>query len=475
MIASVPSVSVQDSTKYAPQLRRVIEDPVRFAEKMLRHDLWSLQKEILRSVVENPRTAVKACHASSKTFTAAEIVLWWISRFSDGIAITTASSFTQVKRQMWGEIKRAISTSRVAYPKVHQTELRISATNYAIGMSTNAGIRFQGFHGRILIVIDEAPGVDPEIWEAIESSRAGGDVHVLALGNPVELGGVFYDVFHTKRTGWKTFTMSAFESPNFRGLDLDRLLTLDDYELDLNPKPYLITKRWVHEKYHSWGTEDPRWNPRVLGEFPRSSSKQVISLSDVENCINIDLPPSNRKRADFGGDIARYGEDETVFIGVVGGRMAFIQTHRKQSTMETVGQIAALIREKRQEGTFGTFAIDDGGLGGGVTDRLLEQDFEVLPLNFGSVAYRSDEFADLRTEMWWVMRRMFSEKRISIFPDDELIVQLVGPTYKFLSNGKIKLESKEDMKKRGLRSPDRADALALAVYPRDWISRVDIR
>src|SRR5262245_4671176 len=350
----ISSSPISSPTNYAPRLRPVVEDPVRFAKKMLRHELWTMQEEILQSVAENPRTAVKACHASSKTFTAAELVLWWIARFKDGIAITTASSFTQVKRQMWGEIKRAISTSRVAYPKPHQTELRISATNYAMGISTNAGIRFQGFHGRILVVLDEAPGIDPEIWEAIESSRAGGDVHLLALGNPIELGGEFYDIFHRKRTGWKTFTMSAFESPNFRGLDLDRLLTLEDHELDHNIRPYLITRRWVREKHRDWGTEDPRWNPRVLGEFPRSSSKQVISLSDVENCIDIDLPPSTRKRADFGCDVARYGEDETVVVGVVGGRMAFLQIHRKQSTMETAGVLRGLVTEKKRDGVFGT-------------------------------------------------------------------------------------------------------------------------
>jgi hypothetical protein len=475
MIAAPPStIASPPPPKYAPRIKRSMLDPALFARVLLKHDLWWMQKEILHSVAANPRTAVKACHASSKTFTAAEAVLWWITRFKDGIAVTTASSFNQVKRQMWVEMKRAAAMSRVRFPNFLQTELRYSADNYAIGISTNAGIRLQGFHGRILVVIDEAPGVEPEIWEAIESARAGGDVHLLALGNPTELGGPFYDVFHSKRAGWRTFSLDAFDSPNFRGVDLARLLAMSEAELDDNPRPYLITRRWVKEKYYEWGEEDPRWLPRVRGQFPKSSSRQCISLADIEACIDLELPEKRTAKADFGCDIARFGDDKTVIVGVIGGRLRFLEDHAKQSTMETAGQLAALIKEKREAGVFGSLALDDGGLGGGVTDRLQEQGYEVLPLNFGSAAFRYDEYQDLRTEIWWYMRRLFVERRISIPRHEELIAQLVGPTYEFRSNGKLKLESKEDMKKRGLRSPDIADALGLAVYPRDWISRVNV-
>src|SRR4030095_6950472 len=240
IVAPPPTIAPPAAPKYAPILGEICLDPAAFARGFLGHDLWEMQEAILHSVARNPRTAVKACHASSKTFTAAEAVLWWIARFKDVIAITTSSSFTQVKRQLWGEIRGALDTSRVTFGRRENlTEIRISADNYAIGMSTNAGIRFQGFHGRILVVIDEAPGVEPEIWEAIESARAGGDVHVLALGHPTEIGGVFYDAcFHSKRAGWKLFSLDAFESPNFRGtgsepaVDLERLLEMSEAELD---------------------------------------------------------------------------------------------------------------------------------------------------------------------------------------------------------------------------------------------------
>lgn len=171
---------------------------------------------------------MKACHASGKTFVAAVAVLWWVTRFPDGIVVTTAPTWTQVERVLWGEIHRAAQRSRIKYPALNQTELKLGPGNYAIGLSTNEGVRFQGFHGdHILIILDEAPGVLPEIYEAIEGIRAGGDVRVLALGNPTIASGPFHDAFTANRDLWRTFTISAFDTPNLAGLSLPDVLALD--------------------------------------------------------------------------------------------------------------------------------------------------------------------------------------------------------------------------------------------------------
>jgi hypothetical protein len=106
-----------------------------------------------------------------------------------------------------------VLASTIPYPKPWKTRLDLGPNRYAIGLSTNEGVRFQGWHGKILIVIDEAPGVRPEIYEAIEGIRAGGDVRVLALGNPTVAGGPFYDAFTINRDGWSLFTISAFDTP----------------------------------------------------------------------------------------------------------------------------------------------------------------------------------------------------------------------------------------------------------------------
>jgi hypothetical protein len=181
-----------------------MEDLALFAEVMLRVDLWEKQQEILRSLAQNSRTAVKACHASGKTRTAAVAALWWIAHRPHGIVVTTAPTWHQVERVIWQEIHGLLAESRYAFPKSSATRLHLDSNRYAFGLSTNEGVRFQGLHGDVLVILDEAPGILPGIYEAIEGIRAGGDVRVLALGNPVISSGPFYDAFTSGRAGWNT-------------------------------------------------------------------------------------------------------------------------------------------------------------------------------------------------------------------------------------------------------------------------------
>jgi hypothetical protein len=253
------------------RLLQVIEDPAQFAEAILGHEVWSKQREMLQSVASHACTAVKACHASGKTFTAAEAVLWWITSHEEAIAVTTAPTWTQVERLLWGEIRSAISGARIQYPKPSNTAWHLGPSRYAIGLSTNEGVRFQGFHGNVLIVLDEAPGVLPEIWEAIEGIRAGGDVRVLALGNPTIASGPFYEAFTSNRENWNLVTISAFDTPNLEGITLETLLELPEEELNYNPYPYLTTRRWVKERNIWNGDPSTRCgNRECWATFPRS-------------------------------------------------------------------------------------------------------------------------------------------------------------------------------------------------------------
>jgi hypothetical protein len=130
--------------------------------------------------------------------------LWWIITHRDGVAVTTAPTWVQVEKLIWGEIRHMTSRARanghVVVPTPNKTELTLGPGNYAIRLSTDDSTRFQGFHsGKVLVVLDEAPGVRDEIYQAVEGISAGGDVHVLALGNPVHAGGPFYDAFTSDR------------------------------------------------------------------------------------------------------------------------------------------------------------------------------------------------------------------------------------------------------------------------------------
>src|SRR5262249_49560190 len=137
--------------------------------------------------------------------------------------------------------------------------------------------------------------------------------HVLALGNPTIASGPFHDAFTSNRDGWCTFTISAFDSPNLAGLTLDELLALTDSALDHCTRHYLVTRRWVREKYAEWGPGHPLWEARVRGQSPPQAEDALISLAWLEEA-------ARRPAADHGGrlvaglDVAGPGEDETVLV-----------------------------------------------------------------------------------------------------------------------------------------------------------------
>ena len=262
--------------------------------------------------------AVKGCYGSGKTFISAALVLWWVYA-RDGIALTTAPTGDQVRTQLWAEIHKAHGAARRPLPGAPiQTELRCSPDVFAIGRSTDQGIRFQGYHGkRVLVVVDEAPGIGADIDEAIESIRASGDVRVLKLGNPTLTSGPFYAAFTAVRARWRAFTIDAFETPNLAGLDLAALLALPEGELDRNPRPYLVTRRWVRDRYVGWGEQSPLWQARVRGRFPTQGEDALIPLAWLEAAA---APPEPTGAAPVAGvDVAGPGEDETVLAVRQGG------------------------------------------------------------------------------------------------------------------------------------------------------------
>jgi hypothetical protein len=174
-------------------LQKIVSDPVLFATHVLGVTLWARQIEILRSIQARRRTAIKACHAAGKTFTLAIATLWWLTRYSDGIVLTTSSTQRQVKTQLWNEIHRLVAAAKVPYPRFRTTELKLRGeNNFALGFSTDRTENFQGYHGKhVLIIADEAPGIESGIWDAIAGVMAGGKVHMVMAGNPITRSGVF--------------------------------------------------------------------------------------------------------------------------------------------------------------------------------------------------------------------------------------------------------------------------------------------
>ena len=434
--------------------KKALEDPVLFAQTMLNLNIWNKQQEILYSVATHFRTAVKACHASGKTFIAAAAVLWWITSHREAIAVTTAPTWTQVERLLWGEIRSLAYQAKIAYPKPTATQLQLGPGQYAMGLSTNEGVRFQGFHGNVLIILDEAPGILPEIYEAIEGIRAGGKVRVLALGNPTIASGPYYDAFTSSRESWNLITISAFDTPNLEGLTLDSLLELPESELDHNPCPYLTTRRWVKEKYTEWGAGHPLWEARVLGNFPAQAEDALLSLTWLEQAK---LRTEGDGELVAGVDVAGPGEDETVLCVRQGPRIVLLRSWKGRDSRGDV--LAALLpfqsRLKRVH-------VDSVGIGYYMAQHFKDHHLPVTEVNAGEAPRDREKYSNRKAELYWQFRQRAASGDLAGLTDERTIAQLVGIRYSHNSRGQVVIESKEDARKRGVKSPDRAEAVILA-------------
>jgi hypothetical protein len=271
------------------------------------------------------------------------------------------------------------------------------------------------------------------------------------FGNPTKTTGTFYNSFHADRARYRCHKVSSLDSPRTNKENID----------------FLIAK---------YGEESNVVRVRVYGEFPLADDDAFITLPMAEKAVNTEADPNGRIA--FGVDVARYGDDKTV-IAVKGGNVITIPVVKHgQNLMRTVGDIVALYRKTMAErpGYNGriTVNIDDTGLGGGVTDRLEEvrreeklHRMDINAINFGGAINNKDaaeNYDNMGTWLWAKLRDGLQEGALAFPNDTELVAQLSTRKYTLNSKGKITVESKKAMKKRGLPSPDKADAVALACY-----------
>ena len=427
--------------------------PVAFAREVLGVRLWEKQEEVLTALTGNRRVAVKAGNGLGKGFCAAVAVLWFIYAHPDtAIVLSTAPTFRQVRHILWRQIHRLYRpAAETLGGKMLDTRWELSDERYAMGLSADSADQFQGFHSpNMFIVVDEAEGVSDEIYEAVESVMTSADPLLLLIGNPTTMEGAFRRAFHEERKLYRTITISALESPNVRA---GRVVF-----------PGLTTSKWVQERREVWGEENPAYRARVLGEFPEQGDDTLISLRDIEAAVDC-LPPSPSPESDgsepvtLAVDVARYGSDRSVILRRRGDRVEDIQVLRKMDTMQLAARVAASIREHEPA----QLCIDEVGVGAGVVDRLREMGHTVRGVNVANRARQERTYTNLRAEGYCTLAERFSSGRISIPADNQLIGELAAMRYGYdTQTNRLKIESKDDMRKRGLPSPDKADALMLA-------------
>ena len=430
--------------------------PLQFAKDVLGVELWPKQEEVLNSLVEHRRVAVKSGNGLGKGFCAAVALLWFIHSHKDSaIALSTAPTFRQVRHILWRQVHRLYrANSELLGGKMLDTRWEISDDHYAMGLSAENADQFQGFHSpNMLIVVDEAEGVSDEIYEAIEAVMTAADPLLLLIGNPTTVSGAFRRAFYEERQLYDTITISALDSPNVQA--------------GKTVVPGLTSSRWVEERKETWGEDNPIYRARVLGEFPDQAEDTLISLSDIEaaaqrwaagnqaeSVADVEMPGE----VVLAVDVARFGSDRSVILRREGDRVMEIRTFRDMDTMQLAGWVAAAIRETSPE----RICVDEIGVGAGVVDRLKEQGHPVQGINVARRAQQERLFSNVRAEGYWRLKELFASGEIAIPNDHQLMGELAALRYSFDSQGRVLMESKDAMRQRGLPSPDKADALMLA-------------
>lgn len=456
--------------------RELPRDPVKWVEDELHEHPWSIQRAIMRSVVENRRTAVPSCYGAGKDWTAARIALYWIAAHQPGEAfvVTTGPTTTQVKAILWREMQRGFRRGdlpgRLTVPRgaSAQPEWHIGPVGdselVAFGRKPQdftdteaAKAAFTGIHARyVLVIYDEAGGIPPWLFEAGEGLLTSAGSAALAIGNPGDPSSHFAEVC-APGSSWNVIPISAFDTPNLSGEHVPEHL-----------RHVLVSREWVDEKREAWGEDSALWQSKVLGRFPDKSDELVVSPSLVQRGIDTDLPGLGAGA--YGLDVARFGAAESALYRSRDGVVRLEETWVKADTTETEGRARRVL--DRHGGTADpqvAMAVDADGIGGGVYDHLNDEGYEVHPYHGGVEAILSrpqaggESFVNKRSESWWNFREDLKDGLVDLDPDDDVLqAQLQWPKWKVDGRGRIRVETKDEMAKRGKPSPDRADAAIMA-------------
>lgn len=434
---------------------------------MLGIEPWSRQRDILEAAATCPRVAVRSGHKVSKSCSAAGLALWWVSTRTRGQVVFTSSTDRQVRGILWKELTARHSKARVPIGGVLHidpgTGLVFPDGRTVVGFTARDAERMAGFSGdELLFIVDEASGIDEAIFNAIEGNQAGG-AHVLMFGNPTKTSGYFFDAFHEKREYFRTIHISSEETPNV----IERRKVV----------PGLALYEWVQEKRTEWGVDSPLYAMRVRGNFPAQASNAVVGLAHVEAARARWAKTPASGPLVIGVDVARFGDDETVITAVRGYKTLRTEAISSMDTVDVAGRARRMAIELRDEmredgscsaqyawHTLPRVQVDEIGVGAGVLDILSRyDDIEAVGVNVATKSDVPHEHPLLRDQLWFALADWLKEGG-AILKDPKLEGELVAPTYKFDERGRRKVESKVDIKSRLGRSPDRADALALAIY-----------
>jgi phage terminase large subunit len=439
-------------TPFQVFVERYYDEPVLFVQEVLGQEPDEWQAKSLMAIARKERKiSIRSGHGVGKSTFASWAAIWFIcTRYTCKVVITAPTS-SQLYDALFAELKAQmkklpdyiyemfdVKTDRVEHKAAPQ-EVFISARTSRAEQPE----AMQGIHAdNVLLIADEASGVPEAVFEAAVGSMSGEAACTLLLGNPTQSTGMFYDTHHRLAGEWWTLRVSCEDSSR-------------------------VSKSFIDEVRTTYGENSNAFRVRVLGEFPLADDDTVIPISLLEAAKVRDIRPSMSAVMVWGLDVARFGSDRTVLTKRKGSRLHEPQlVKRNLDTMQVSGLVLNEWNETPAHYRPVEICVDVIGLGAGVVDRLTEMGLPIVAVNVGEAPAMSDKFLNLRAELWFRGKDWFEKRNASLeIADARLIDELAMTRYSFTSNGKIKVEAKDDIKKRtrDKSSPDLADSFLLTL------------
>lgn len=519
--------SVIEQLRQQSRKSQYLENPVMWAKDVLGVEPWSKQQDILMAVQEHDHVAVRSCHGSGKSYIASILACWWIAVHPEGeaIVVTTAPTFAQVHAILWEDIRKHHINAAQRYKEglapmklpgyITQSDQWKSDSGVMMGFgrkpADNNDHGFQGIHRRyVLVIIDESCGIKENLFTAVEAITTTENSKILSIGNPDDPATAFNKFFNgtinpqTNRPVWQTIDVSSFDSPNFtrkheghyEGCDDPNCLGRQwakrwdrDKTVSADTLPLLPNEEWVEQRRAAWGEESPLWASKVLGQFPLQSVNTLFSRETLNKGLNTQVKPHRSSKVVLGVDLAGFGPDystvyeyvegptlnETTgkYDGPVGGRVRLLaswggRADEVRSEEDDEMASAARVHQLAISSGASEVRIDASGIGSPILARinmLSEGQYTIVKMRGDGVSPDNLQWVNPRAYWYEKAREKMFMGKIDIDPKDKkLEEELEAIQYHFKNRyHSLQIESKEEMEKRGLKSPDYADAAIYAI------------